>query len=66
MHRPQGSVRGVLPAGRLPHWQKTIKQETLRNWYETHFIACFVPDLSLALLAGCGAAPLPDGLTQKA
>ena len=65
MHRPQGSVRGVLPAGRLPHWQKTIKQETLRNWYETHLSLALCLILSLALLAGCGAAPLPDGLTQE-
>ena len=45
VHRPQGSVRGVLPAGRLPHWlKKPSNRKHWRNWYETHFIACFVPE----------------------
>ncbi len=48
-----------------PHWQKTIKQETLRNWYETHLSLALCLILSLALLVGAACAPLPDGLTQE-
>ena len=66
VHRPQGSVRGVLPAGRLPHWQKNHQTGNIggTGMKRTLSLAlCLI--LSLALLAGCGAAPLPDGLTQE-